>query len=233
MRARGWGHAALAVTAVLVSLTAACGPSGSKAHRPPHVVSLRGRLLRVRDGTLTVRDRGRAGVVRVTFARAKTPIYSVTPTTVAAIQPGSCIATRAEPSARGTVTGRVIVVATSVDDTCPPGSVPEPPPPADPPSPSPSPRSRPASPSPSPSAPPDGLLVSGQVLGVGGRALALEGGDGTPAVVVYPADVQVLFFQPREPSALVIPSCVVVRGARTGRTVAARRIVDWPLHTEC
>lgn len=226
MRARGWGPAALALAAVLLASIAACAPAATRVHRAPDVVTVRGDLVGVRGGTLTVLDPTTPAIVQVTFASSVTPIYAVTRVRAAAIQPGSCLAARAERDATGTVTARVIVVAASVDDRCPRHTVPDPPPPLDP-SPPPSPRAPSASPGPDPT------LLRGQVLAVGERALSVEGGDQNPAVLQVPADVQVLLFQPSLRSALVMPSCVVVEGTRTRHTVAARRIVDWPPRTQC
>lgn len=221
------------LAAVLAVLIAACGPAGQATHRPPprRQVTLRGSLLRVRPASLTVREGPGPRTVRVRYVPARTPIYSVTSATIAAVQPGSCAVLRGERGATGTVAASVVVVASSVDDTCPAGSVPSPPPPADP---SPSPAAPPPSASPSTSPLPGPVLLHGQVLSVGGGAIGVEGPQGDPVVVLMPPDVQVLFYQPGGPSALVVPSCVVVRGlARPHRTVAARGIVDWPPGTQC
>ncbi len=223
--------ALLALAAALAALlVAACGTAAATTRPRPRLstpVTVRGALIRVRGTTLTVQRDGERGSVRVTFAPRTTPIYAVTTATSAVIQPGSCIVASGDRDGTGTLTADVIVAASSVDDTCPPGSVPAPPSAPDP-SPSPSPGSFPL-PSPAPS--PD--VLSGQVLSVGADAIVVEGPEGNPAVVLLPHDDRVLFFQPADRSSLVIPSCVVIPGIRRARTVAARQITDWPTGTGC
>lgn len=196
---------------------------------------LRASLLRMRATSLTVQQGAGPGTVRVTFAPTATPIYAVTDSRPSAIQPGACITLRGERDAMGRVAASVMVLASSVDDTCPAGvepPPPAPPPPADP-APPPSPPSLSASPSPSPSPLPGPVLLSGQVLSLGGDVVGIGGPQGEPHMVLLPPGVRVFFFQPSGPSALVVPSCVVVQGTRSRRTIAAHRIVDWPPGTQC
>lgn len=191
---------------------------------------LQGSLLQVRGDTLTVRQHAGPGTVRVTFTPAATPIYAVTTSTTSAIQPGACVALRGERDTSGMVSASVMVVTSSVDDTCPVGVEPLPPPPADP-SRSPSPPS--PSVTPSPSGGPGPVVLTGQVLGLGGGAASVEMQRGDPRVVLVPRDVQVFLYQPSGPAALVVPSCVAVQGTRGRRTIAAHKIVDWPPGTQC
>ena len=229
MRRPSWRPAAPLLAAMLGALVVACGGAAPARHHPPHrsrVVTVRGSLLQVAGGRLTLQDGAGPGTVQVTFAPMATPIYAVTTVTRGALEPGSCVTLRGERDATGRVTASVLLVATSVNDTCPAGIEPPPPQPADP-------RPSPSPPSAS-SSPVAGLvLLSGQVLSVGGDAVAVEGAQGDPLVVVMPSNVQVLFFQPSGPSALVIPSCVVVQGTRSRHVIAARKIVDWPRGAEC
>lgn len=230
-----WRPAAPALAAVLGALLAACGPGAQTTHRPSHhpkAVTLSGSLLRVRATTLILQVGAGLATVRVTFRPTATPIYAVTNSTASAIEPGSCVALRGKRDTTGMVSAGVMVVTSSVDDTCPPGVEPLPPPPADP-SRSPSPPSPRKSPSPSPSPGPGPVVLTGQVLGMGGGAVAVEVQQGDPHVVLVPRDAQVFLYQPSGPAALVVPSCVVVQGTRAGHAIAARKIVDWPAGTQC
>jgi len=215
------------VAVLAAMLAAACGSTATVARPPQHPVSVAvvGRLAGVHGSSLTVRDSASAGTMRVTFAPRATPIYSVSIATTGDIQPGSCVAAQGDRDATGNLTARVIVVASSADDACPAASVPSPPSPAVA---TPCPGSFPL-PSPSPAPP----VLQGQVLSLGGNAIAVQGPQGDPVVVMLAHGVRILFFAPADRSALVIPSCVVVQGTRSGRTVTARQIVDWPPHTGC
>lgn len=222
-----------ALAVVLGALLAACGPGAQTAHRPPahpKAVTLRGALVQARATALIVQKGTGPSTVRVTFAPAATPIYAVTSATTSAIQPGSCVALRGEQDVAGTVAASALVVASSVDDTCPAGVEPLPPPPADPGPPRPTPSARASPPAASLPGP---VALSGQVLSLGGHAVGIGGGQGDPRVVLLPPNVQVFFFEPSGPSALVVPSCVVARGTRSRRGIAAQRIVDWPPGTQC
>ncbi len=235
MRRERWGPAAPVLAAVLGALMVACGAASQASHRPSHphrsrAVTVQGSLVQVNATTLTVQESVAGGTVRVTFAPMATPIYAVTTVTTAAIEPGSCVAARGERDANGTVVASAVMVTISVDDTCPTGSEPPPPPPADP---SPSGSAAPPSPAVSHSPLPGPVLLSGQVLSLGGGAIAIEGPQGDPEVILLPPGVRILFFQPSGQSALVIPSCVVAQGTRTPHAIAARKIVDWPPGTEC
>lgn len=225
------GPAALAV-AVLIVVVAACGPapSGNQGPGAAKAVTLRGRLMQVRGRRLTVRDSSKRQLVRVHFAPMGTPIYAVTRSSRNSIEPGSCVSTSGVLDPGGTVRASEIVVAASVDDTCPATSEPDPPPSV---APSPSPRSSSPVAPPSPSPDPGAAVLHGQVLSVAGGALAVQSPEGNPVVVLMPPDVRVLFFQPAGPSALVVSSCVVIHGARSGHTITARQIVDWPPRPEC
>lgn len=228
-----WRPASLALTAVLVAvLTAACGHATATTSRVSEgsaPVVVRGPLILVRATTLTVDHSPAGGSVRVTFAPRTTPIYGVTATTAAAIQPGSCVAATGDRDATGTLAANVIVVASSIDDTCPDDSVPAPPPPpGPPPSSTPSPGSFPL-----PTPTPGPAFLRGQVLSVGAGAIAVQGPQEDPAVVILPPDDQVLFFEPGDRSSLVVPSCVVIQGTRRRHAIAARQIVDWPSGTGC
>jgi hypothetical protein len=228
-----WRPASLALAAVLVVLlTAACGHAAAATTRVSEgsaSVVVRGPLVSVRATTLTVDHSPVGGSVRVAFAPQTTPIYGVTATTAAAIEPGFCVAATGERDATGTLTASVIVVASSIDDTCPEDSVPAPPPPPGPlPSPTPSPGSFPL-----PTPTPGPAFLRGQVLSVGARAIAVQGPEEDPAVVILPPDDRVLFFEPGDRSSLVVPSCVVIQGTRRRRAIAARQIVDWPSGTGC
>lgn len=218
------------MAAVLAALLAACTPPGQRASQPSRPVTLRGRLVQVRTTRLTVHAAAEERMVQVTFAPAATPIYAVSRSTTGAIQPGTCVAATGQLDATGAVIATALMVAASVDDTCPASAEPPPPPSVGAGS-SPSPSSLGVPPSPSPA--PGAAVLRGQVLSVGGGAVAVEHGGGEPVVIRLSHDVDVLFFQPGGRGSLVVPTCVVIDGIRTGQVVAARRIVDWPLGTEC
>lgn len=191
--------------------------------------ALRGALLQVRATNLVVQEGAGPATVRVTFGPMTTPIYAVTGSTTSAIQPGWCAALTGQRNATGVVAASVVVMASSVDGACPDGVEPLPPGAATP-SPSPSPRAPSASSTPSLPGP---VVLSGQVLSLGGGTITIEAQQGDPQVVLLLPGVQLFLFQPSGPAALGVPSCVVVEGIRSRGTIAAQRIVDWPSHTQC
>jgi hypothetical protein len=222
------------LAALLVALLAGCGAVAGANHRPPHrsrAVTLRGSLVGVTATTLTVQQEARPGTVQVRFGAQVTPIYGVTAATSAVLQPGSCASVRGGRDESGTVTASDMVAALSVDGACPAGAVPDPPP---------APLPSPAPPYPPPSASSTAapamhpVLLSGQVVSVGGRAVGIGGPQGDPQVVLLQPEARILFYQPAGPSALVVPSCVVVQGTRGAHgAIEAQKIVDWPTGTEC
>lgn len=206
---RSRARSVLALAVMAAALVTACGATSAASHqalRRTASVTLRGSLVLLRGDTLTVRNSGGQGPVRVTFDPAATPIFAVAPATPAEVQPGSCAVAGGERDAAGALSRSTIVVGASIDDTCPAGSLPDPP----------------------ASAAPAQVIVRGQVVAVGGASITVQSEGTDPGAVVLLPGARVLFFQPGDRSSLMAGSCVVVQGTRARGVVAARQIVDWP-----
>lgn len=216
MGTRSWGLSVLALAILAAALVPACGRAvdAPAAHQVSHriaAVSMRGSLVSVRGSLLDVRESAGAKPVRVTFDAATTPIFAVTAGTFADLQPGSCVAAEGVRNATGALITHEILVAGSVDDTCPAAALPSPPGPAG----------------------QNLVTVRGQVVAVGGASITVQSDQADPSAVVLLPGVRVLFFQPGDRSSLLPGTCLVIQGTRSRGQTTAHQITDWPPAPTC